>query len=391
MTSFLFARDELVALCVKNIIVVFLVAMDTEAPTAPFLAPSNEGKIDDPALMETEFDSDPLSSSSSDSEEEGEDVQMTKASYLSNKSLIASLMDSAAAHDNGKDEVLMTKNEKLPPPPRDIATIVIPTDAVLNSLGLVTSVLSGTIIIQGNPQPSNAPLRLIDAGTPVCLHDRSPVGVVDDTFGPVSHPFFSVRVHPELEAKVAELYAGQEPLFLHVPAEGTIFTVPDARPGCDASDMNDEEVPEELRDCSDDEFEQRKKRERKAKNKNKRTAQSSQVSSSSASSRVSSSQVSSSSSQQRNNGHYTGQHMQQPQRQAPLPYQQYQQQPYQQQYIPYQQAQPHGNYNMNWQNRPPPPVSHNPQQQQPSFPPPPTPEMEAKFQLFLQQQQGRQS
>ncbi|PRP73577.1 hypothetical protein PROFUN_02586 [Planoprotostelium fungivorum] len=151
---------------------------------------------------------------------------------------------------------LRTKNEitALPPPTK----IDIPADAKFELIGTISHMVGDTVIIAGNGG------RILDLDSVLCLDDRSFLGSVEDVFGPVAKPFYTIR-----------LYEGQDKdrLIPGVYAHNVVGISKYVDPreiyqkGSDASGNFDEEPREDEIEYSDDEVEAAMK---KKKNKKKR-------------------------------------------------------------------------------------------------------------------------
>ncbi|SPQ99489.1 H/ACA ribonucleoprotein complex non-core subunit NAF1 [Plasmodiophora brassicae] len=211
--------------------------------------PSDVGAAE-PSRMEFEFDSDPclddddsLSSSSSDDES---DVGVIDRADL----------DAFVADALVSEKPLRTVNEIDPDTVEipDRRAIPISSESTLREIGLISSFVEGTVVIMAKEgaQP-------IDIGGALALHDRTPLGYVDDVFGPVQSPFYLVRVRADDDLSVsngAAVFAVEE---LSALLEAAKLD----RKGTDASYLNDEEDKNQV-EYSDDEEEQRARQERKA-------------------------------------------------------------------------------------------------------------------------------
>ncbi|KAH8088253.1 Gar1/Naf1 RNA binding region-domain-containing protein [Filobasidium floriforme] len=139
---------------------------------------------------------------------------------------------------------------------------------------------SGTIIIKALRPPLGEAgiggLRIgddegwLEEGSLICLENRRVLAVVAETFGPLSQPFYLLRLPPAPYPlpTASELTIGKH---VYYPASGNRSFVPvrmlrtDKRyKGTDASNLHDEEVSESEREWSDDEAEREAKRQRKA-------------------------------------------------------------------------------------------------------------------------------
>lgn len=83
-----------------------------------------------------------------------------------------------------------------------------PAAEELVPLGAVLALVEGTVVVQGAPGG-----RAVGEGTLLCLADRRPLGKVEETFGPVLAPFYSLR------------YAGPKPMPADVQAGAAVYAV----------------------------------------------------------------------------------------------------------------------------------------------------------------------
>ena len=171
-------------------------------------------------------------------------------------------------HDEDEDDEgvsavspLRTKHE-LPPAavPPVLPFTVTATDSLVYC-GTVTAIVDAMIIVQ-----CQSGGRALDLGSAICMDDRTALGRVDEVFGPVSEPMYSVRPLEGVDAIKAGLVEGMR--VYNVPSQST-YVLPDTTPGSDASNLFDEEVEAELQEWSDDEKEQEaKSKKKRAKGRN---------------------------------------------------------------------------------------------------------------------------
>ncbi|EPY36484.1 hypothetical protein STCU_00558, partial [Strigomonas culicis] len=108
------------------------------------------------------------------------------------------------------------------------------------------------------------PLSLVlDMGTPMCLADGRRIGVVASILGPVNNVVYVVAKPSEGAVPVGE----DTPIYYDVSFKRVLYDpmhLCDTLHGTDASYLNDEELPDNVRpDFSDDDKEMQWKRERK--------------------------------------------------------------------------------------------------------------------------------
>ncbi|KAL3149890.1 hypothetical protein ABBQ38_013255 [Trebouxia sp. C0009 RCD-2024] len=137
---------------------------------------------------------------SSDSDTSSES-DVAEISDISEMREIISRMDDDDDGDHDKDE----GHAQLPPvKPLDV---VIGESEALLPAGTVSSILDGTIVVQ---EAENG--RALSEGTVLCSQDRIPIGRVEDTFGPVMCPLYTLR------------WAGQGDMPLSLVQGAPIFT-----------------------------------------------------------------------------------------------------------------------------------------------------------------------
>lgn len=154
-------------------------------------------------------------------------------------------------------EPITSKNEvkALPPVPTVDATLL-PHHQML-PVGVVSSILGNQVIVEGIEKHS----PLSDGSILWITESKSPLGLVDEIFGPVKHPYYIVRYNSESEVpagvETGTLVAFVPEFASHVLNNKDIF-----KKGYDASGANDEEVSDEA-EFSDDEKESEYKRMQK--------------------------------------------------------------------------------------------------------------------------------
>ena len=171
-------------------------------------------------------------------------------------------MDEDGADAN---EIPRTKHELLEDEePVKRPDFVIPADEPIEQLGTITNIVNKTCVITGAPSPTT---RVLDVGSLLVFSDRSNLGFVADTFGPVILPMFSVRFSTAEEVEDAGVQLGK--IVYLVPKHANyVFSDTLKIKGTDASNMHDEEQSEV--EFSDDEQEALYKAERKQQRRQER-------------------------------------------------------------------------------------------------------------------------
>lgn len=223
-------------------------------------------------------------SSSSDDESSAED---TAAGALDKEASgnppSSGLAEAAAALKDMEDEdgaetgPLRTKNEK----DADALEIRRPTVEItaaysLRALGKVSGVMEKAVIVMsaaaekattgenrraaGDREISEA--SALDAGSIICFEDRTVLGEVFETFGPVTAPLYIIRFNSREEIDAVKATVGRE--VLSVPELCKTVRAKDVRKkGYDSSNIYDEESHGNLLEFSDDEAEAEARRGRK--------------------------------------------------------------------------------------------------------------------------------
>ncbi|ORX56779.1 NAF1-domain-containing protein [Hesseltinella vesiculosa] len=144
--------------------------------------------------------------------------------------------------------------------------VVITPDMPIEHIGHVESILDNTVVIK-----SLAGKHVLDMGCLLVYDDRSIVGEVFETFGPVSHPYYSVRYNSKEEMDLTPANPGASVFFVPSYDRTQIVEVEKIKQikGTDASNEYDEEINESDMEFSDDEEEMAHRKSRKQKKQRK--------------------------------------------------------------------------------------------------------------------------
>ncbi|CAN6640378.1 hypothetical protein TRVA0_018S00760 [Trichomonascus vanleenenianus] len=209
-----------------------------------------------------EFSSD--SSDSSDSEEtDGESSDSSSSESDSDEEPNNIAYDELSGDEAAPSSPLMTKNEVLDEPaPKLPENFILEESTPIEPIGELSQVVERRAIIQAS---KSAEFRVLQDGDSVfCFGDRRVIGVLYETFGRVQAPIYAVKFDSEEEAK--ELFSRKgETVYYVVPATKFILTATARVKGSDASNIHDEEIPEEEQEFSDDEREMESKASKKKK------------------------------------------------------------------------------------------------------------------------------
>ncbi|PRQ53040.1 putative translation protein, beta-barrel [Rosa chinensis] len=149
---------------------------------------------------------------------------------------------------------IRSKNELEELPPVPSVNVTLEPHHQMLPVGVVLSVVGTKVIVEGvekhNPLNEGSILWITES--------RSPLGLVDEIFGPVINPYYMVRYNTESEIP-AGIEVGTPISFVQEFADHVLNNKDLYRKGYDASGANDEEVSDEA-EFSDDEKEAEYKR-----------------------------------------------------------------------------------------------------------------------------------
>ncbi|CAG7908969.1 unnamed protein product [Brassica rapa] len=144
---------------------------------------------------------------------------------------------------------IRSKNELKDLPPVPAVDVSLEPHHVTLPVGVVLSVMSTQVIVEGMEQHS----PLTEGSILWITERRTPLGLVDEIFGPVKCPYYIVRFNSESE--VPEGVSQGTPVSFVADFAQHILNIKELqKKGYDASGDNDEEIPDEL-EFSDDEKE----------------------------------------------------------------------------------------------------------------------------------------
>lgn len=144
---------------------------------------------------------------------------------------------------------IRSKNELKELPPVPAVDVSLEPHHVTLPVGVVLSVMGAQVIVEGMEQHS----PLTEGSILWITEKRTPLGLVDEIFGPVKCPYYIVRFNSESE--VPEGVSQGTPVSFVADFAQHILNIKELqKKGYDASGDNDEEIPDEL-EFSDDEKE----------------------------------------------------------------------------------------------------------------------------------------
>ena len=145
----------------------------------------------------------------------------------------------------------------------DVEEIVLTPKDHLNQIGVISGVVEKMVVVKSN---INAPA--LDGESAFFFENKTYIGKVFDTFGPVKVPFYTVHLSKKVD--VSKLSVGTKVYYVPFNQEITKYVFIEQLKkikGSDASWRNDWEPPVGCLDYSDDEEEQHIKRQHKVKSK----------------------------------------------------------------------------------------------------------------------------
>nr|XP_016503363.1 PREDICTED: H/ACA ribonucleoprotein complex non-core subunit NAF1-like [Nicotiana tabacum] len=194
--------------------------------------------------------------SSSSEEEEGEvDMEEGEIQVSDPDEMVAWNEDD----DTGVKGPIRSKNEVQALPPVPAVTVTLQPHHQMLPVGVVSSIIGAQVVVEGVEKHT----PLYDGSILWITESRSPLGIVDEIFGPVKNPYYIVRYNSDNEVPT-----GINPgtLISFVPEFSELVLNDNSlyKKGYDASGENDEEVSE-AEEFSDDEKEAEYKRMLKMK------------------------------------------------------------------------------------------------------------------------------
>ncbi|KAF3646344.1 putative H/ACA ribonucleoprotein complex non-core subunit NAF1-like isoform X2 [Capsicum annuum] len=189
---------------------------------------------------------DARSSSNEEAEWEEEDIEEGE------------ILPSDSDEDTGVRGPIRSKNEVQVLPPVPEVTATLQPHHQMQPVGVVSSIIGAQVVVEGVEK--HTPLN--DDSILWITESRSPLGIVDEIFGPVRNPYYIVRYNSNHEVPPG-VHPGTLISFVpefsnHILNDNSLY-----KKGYDASGENDEEVSED--EFSDDEKEAEYKRMLKMK------------------------------------------------------------------------------------------------------------------------------
>lgn len=228
----------------------------------------DKGKVVQESNSESNANSSSSESESVESEDEDEDDSDVEAKNTVYED------DDEEVNEGENDEPIKSKNEIL-----DSRVPCLPENYTVDDktniqfIGNVSGVVEKNVIITA---AKSAEDRVLNEGTVLCFEDRTPVGLLYEVFGRLQSPVYSVKFNTQEEAEKFRGKKGSKVFFVVPTAEFLSTHQIRKFKGSDASNCNDEELPEDEQEFSDDEKEAAAKKKKKRK-KRQSTATSNSV------------------------------------------------------------------------------------------------------------------
>ncbi|KIM32270.1 hypothetical protein M408DRAFT_20589 [Serendipita vermifera MAFF 305830] len=243
----------------------------------------------------SESDSDSSDSSDSDSAASSEDLPMQdagsdagsnsqlKKSHKRNKAKLNKMIQEDAGSEDDIDlptgaqpsSMFATAHEIIAPQVTMPSITEVPDDEPIEIIGEVMSIVDSVVVVKSL---DNGMQRVLDTDSLLVLENRKVLGLVFETFGPLTAPLYSIRfpsaAHfpPAITAFVES--PAERPKVYYCPSRSTFAYTSKLMlsKGNDASNLYDEEVGEDELEFSDDEAEREWKRLHETNGKRKRRA-----------------------------------------------------------------------------------------------------------------------
>ena len=215
---------------------------------------------DDP-ISASESDSDTVSSS----DEDDGDTSMFDKAFIMESDCEEELEDGQLT----SGYLPKTANE-LPdlPPVSPLPFIKVPDELDLVHAGEISSIVGAMVIVESFPLANNN--QALDNGSILIFEDRSVLGEVFEIFGPIHQPFYVVRFNNVSDIDTDRIFKGAF-IYQNSQFSKPVFTEMLRKlKGSDASNIFDEEIPEEEQEFSDDEREQEVKAKKSKNSKSKK-------------------------------------------------------------------------------------------------------------------------
>ncbi|KAJ3219603.1 hypothetical protein HDU67_000091 [Dinochytrium kinnereticum] len=199
-----------------------------------FAIPMDQKKLEADGGPESESESD---SDIEFSDEEPGSIPHTKGAKAEN----ADDSDEEGCISSTGTRGLRTKNELDVLPPVNVVDVQIPPDAEIKEMGTIMAHVDNQIIILS---ATDGEKQVLGEDTVIFTQDRSIVGPIFEIFGPVLQPLYSVRFNSSSDIDPVKHKIGERLFYAPTLAKFVFTAQVKAIKGSDASNIYDEEVPE---------------------------------------------------------------------------------------------------------------------------------------------------
>ncbi|EGF77649.1 hypothetical protein BATDEDRAFT_91610 [Batrachochytrium dendrobatidis JAM81] len=175
--------------------------------------------------------------------------------------------------DDATTGVIATKNEAVNLLPVEPITFEIPTHLPIVAIGAISAIVDTLVVIKASV---GGEVQVLDADSILFFQDRSILGRIFDTFGPVNEPLYTVRFNSAADIAATQAAVGTSVYFIENLAKIVLTQPLRLLKGSDASNLYDEEVAADEIEYSDDEKEIEHRRLKKNAKKSRGDAQKSQ-------------------------------------------------------------------------------------------------------------------
>ncbi|XP_055823750.1 H/ACA ribonucleoprotein complex non-core subunit NAF1 isoform X2 [Solanum dulcamara] len=214
---------------------------------------STVNNSDTDSESESESSSSAASSSDSDEDESSSNDEAEGEVAMEEGEIIASDPDEMVGWDEDDEDTgvkgpIRSKNEVQVLPPVPEVTATLQPHHQMQPVGVVSSIIGAQVVVEGVEKHS----PLCDGSILWMTEGKSPLGIVDEIFGPVKNPYYIVRYNSDHEVP-SGIHPGTLISFVpefssHILNDKSLY-----KKGYDASGENDEEASED--EFSDDEKE----------------------------------------------------------------------------------------------------------------------------------------
>ncbi|KAA6379887.1 MAG: putative H/ACA ribonucleoprotein complex non-core subunit NAF1 [Streblomastix strix] len=202
----------------------------------------------EPAKIESDESSD------SESDETGNENQSNQINVLQTDNNVG---DFDEDDDPVPAGVIKSKNEQIPSISPELDRITLQPDHPISVAGRSGQIVENVLVVNAEKG-----LPILDIGSLLVLEDRTKLGFIEDVFGPIFQPYYTIRFE---SLDLIQKLITKENQNIFVAKNYEIAAIPVRTKGSDASNNDDEEIAESEQEYSDDEQEMQNKKKNKKK------------------------------------------------------------------------------------------------------------------------------